>query len=380
MASRQPGRLRGYNPAMNEAILHDARRMAEAVFRPQAEAADQGTIQGIVGANIRLLADAGYFGLGIAPERGGMGADEATRREFTELMASACGVTAFTQQQLHAGGGFVGGGRSEELKAELLPEFAAGRNLCGVAFSHLRRPGPPMLRAERADGGFRLNGIAPWVTGWSLLDSFILGATVAVDGSHLFAYVPKAGNEDALTPGPVIPLAVMNASDTLEITVGELFVPDAHVLSERPADALKRGDFCGITGHVFLPLGCARGSVHYLRTLADKRGRDTLNAVADEFAREIDAVRHEALTWSGACAELPDYKEHALHARASAILLAERAAHATVTATGGSAHLLSSPPQRLFREAMFYTTTAQTPDVQSGTLDLLLSPDCWGAS
>ncbi len=357
--------------------MRDARRLADDVFRPQAEAADQGAINGIVGANIKLLADTGYFGLGIAPQHGGMGADEATRREFTELMASACGVTAFTQQQLHAGGGFVGGGRSEELKKTMLPEFAAGRNLCGVAFSHLRRSGPPMLRAERVDGGFRLNGVAPWVTGWSLLDSFILGATVAADGSHLFAWVPKPGNEESLRPGPPVPLAVMNASDTAEVTVAELFVPDAHVLSERPAEALQRGDFCGITGHVFLPLGCARGSVHYLRTLADRRRRGDLQPVADEFAREIDAVRHEALTWSGACADRPDYKDRALRARASAILLAERAAHAAVTATGGSAHLLSSPPQRLFREAMFYTTTAQTFDVQSATLDLLISPECW---
>ena len=35
------------------------------------------------------------------------------------------------------------------------------------------------------------------------------------------------------------------------------------------------------------------------------------------------------------------------------------------------------PPQRLLREAIFYTTTAQTPDVQNGTLDMLLSPECW---
>ncbi len=54
-----------------------------------------------------------------------------------------------------------------------------------------------------------------------------------------------------------------------------------------------------------------------------------------------------------------------------------RAGHAAVAATGGSAHLLTQPPQRLMREAMFYTTTAQTPDVQAGTLELLASPECW---
>ena len=361
---------------MNDDILREARRLADDVFRPNAQTADQGDIGGQVGQNVRALAEAGYYGLGIAVEHGGMGADDATRREYTELMASACGVTAFVQQQLHAGGGFVGGGRSDELKREMLPRFARGEVLCGVAFSHLRRPGPPLVTAERVAGGYKINGKAPWVTGWSLLDAFILGATLP-DGGHLFAYVAKAGNERTMQGGPEIPLVVMNASDTVEVSFTDLFLPDALALYERPAEALRRGDFCGITGHVFLPLGCARGSVHYLRALAEKRHKEGFAEVADAFTREIDACRHEALTWSGSCADLADYKDRALHARATAIVLAVRAAHATVVATGGSAHLLNQPPQRLLREAIFYTTTAQTADVQSATLDLLISPDCW---
>lgn len=363
---------------MNEQILQEARRLADEVFRPCAEVADQGEITGQVAENVRLLAEAGYFGLGIAPQYGGMGADEATRREFTELMASACGVTAFTQQQMHAGGGFVGGGRSDTLKQEKLPLFASGQELCGVAFSHLRRSGPPMVRAERVSGGFEINGVAPWVTGWCVMDSFILGASLPNE-QHLFCYVPKAGNENALTPGPRIPLVVMNASDTVEVTMQGLFVPDDHALSERPAEALRRGDFCSISGHVFLPLGCTRGSIHYLNSLAQQRHQDELAEAADELSREVDTCRRDALQWSGHCADLPDYKEHALRARATAIVLAVRAAHAAVTATGGSAHRLDSPPQRLLREAIFYTTTAQTADVRSATLDLLLSPDCWQA-
>jgi len=362
---------------MNEQILAEARRLADEVFRPNAEKADQGDIHGQVAANVRLLAEAGYFGLGISPEFGGMGADDVTRREYTELMASACGVTAFTQQQLHAGGGFLGGGRNEALRREKLPLFASGRELCGVAFSHLRRSGPPMVRAERVDGGYRVSGTAPWVTGWGLLDSFILGAMRLPEEDHIYFYVPKAGNEAGLLPGPRIPLAVMNASDTVEVMLDNLFLPDDYVLYERPTEALKRGDYCGISGHVFLPLGGARASVHYLKILAEKRGNDVFAHAAEELTREIDACRHEALTWSGACADQVDYKEHALHARAAAIVLAVRAAHATVTATGGSAHLLTMPPQRLLREAIFYTTSAQTPDVQNGTLDLLLSPECW---
>ena len=362
---------------MNEETLREARRLADDVFRPNAQTADQGDIHGQVAANVRLLARYGYFGLGIGLDYGGMGADEATRREYTEIMASACGVTAFVQQQLHAGGGFVGGGRSEALRREKLPRFAAGTELCGVAFSQLRRPGPPMVTAARVPGGYQVSGKAPWVTGWGLLDSFILGAVRLPENDHIYFYIPKAGNETMLLPGPAIPLVVMNASDTVEVTLSELFLPDDYVLYERPAEALKRGDFCGITGHVFLPLGCARGSVFALNALAEQRHNDAFAHAADEFSNEINACRQDALQWSGACAEQPDYKDRALHARAEAITLATRAAHALVTATGGGAHLLSSPAQRLLRESIFYTTTAQTSDVQSATIDLLISPDCW---
>lgn len=363
---------------MNEEILKPARALADDIFRPGAEKADLGDIHGQVGANIRLLAEARFFGLGIAKAYGGLEADEATRREYTEIMASACGVTAFVQQQLHAGGNFVGNARYDSLKREMLPKFASGEVLCGVAFSHLRRPGSPLVHAERVNGGYLINGVAPWVTGWSLLDAFILGAAMP-NGDHLFAYVPKEGNAHSLENGSPIPLAVMNAGDTVEVRCTDLFVPEEYALYERPADALRRSDFCGITGGVYLPLGCARGSVHALRALGEKRRKDTFTDAADELMREIEIVRGEALQWSGACADLPDYKDHALHARAGAIALAVRAAHAVVTATGGAAHLLSNPAQRLMREAMFYTTTAQTPDIQEGTLELLVSPECWDA-
>lgn len=371
-----PARFGYTKRTMNEALLAQARRLADEQFRPNAERADQGDIHGQVGDNVRALAQAGYFGLGIAAGYGGVGADEPTRREFTELMASACGVTAFVQQQMHAGGGFVGGGRSETLKAEMLPQFASGQTICGVAFSHLRRPGPPLVRAEPVPGGYKINGTAPWVTGWALMDSFILGASLP-NGDHLFAYVPKQRLAGEMTAGPRIPLAVMNASDTVEVTFTDMVLPDNLALSVRASEALTRGDFCGISGHVFLPLGCARGSIHYLRGLAERRSQPSFADAAETLAREVDDCRRDALLWSGACADLPDYKEHALQARASAITLAVRAAHAAVTATGGAAHLLSQPPQRLLREAIFYTTTAQTRDVQSATLDLLLSPDCW---
>jgi alkylation response protein AidB-like acyl-CoA dehydrogenase len=356
--------------------LTDIKELAAAIFRPRAEVADRErpSAGGVVAGNIRLLANRGYFGLGIEARYGGMGAGDQTRREFTEIIASACGVTAFTQQQFHSGGGFVGGSNNEELRAELLPKFAAGELVCGVAFSHLRRAGAPVVTARVVDGGFVVNGKAPWVTGWSFIDGFILGATLAEGAlaDHLFAYVSKSDTE--LSAGPPIELHVMTAGDTVEVDIHDMFVPNSRAIGVRPAEELRRSDYCGISGHVFLPLGCARGSVRYLRELASTRQSDRLAEIASTFEREVDACRQQALTWNGACADLPEYKEHALSARTWAIELAVRAAHAAVAATGGTGQMIDRAPQRLMREAVFYTTLAQTPDVQAGTLERLAEP------
>jgi len=362
---------------MNDGILSKLRLLADEVFRPNAEITDQGTVLDQLSVNIRLLKDAGYFGLGISKLYGGMEADEETRQEYTELMASACGVTAFTQQQLQSGGGFVSGSDNASLKKSLLPRMARGEVLCGIAFAHLRRPGPPVVTAEKVPGGYRINGEAPWLTGWSLMDSFILGVHVPENDRHLYLYVEADRSNPAISASPTAKLVCMNASDTVSVSFNNLFVSDDYRLYDRAAADMGRADLCGITGHVYQPLGCTRGSIAYLRSLAERRKRQDLLLIAEQFEREVDHCRKEAHSWNGSCADLPEYKEHALHARTSTILLAVRAAHATIAATGGSAHYMDQPPQRLMREAMFYTTAAQTRDVQAGTLDLLVSPDCW---
>ena len=232
-----------------------------------------------------------------------------------------------------------------------------------------------MVKAVYVAGGYLIDGTAPWITGWRILNSFVLGATLP-NGHHLYAYVPINDDKNAMKASPPMRLAVINASDTVEVTFRALFVPDEHTLYERPAIVLRQSDLKGITTHVDLPLGCARGSVFCLRTLARERAYEPFVDVADRLQATIGRVRADAIKWNSARADLADYKVNALRARAAAILVAVKAAHAAVAAAGGTAHLTANPPQRLVREAMFYTTLAQTLDVRTGTLDLLLSPEC----
>ena len=358
---------------MDRELLHKAWRLADEVIRPRAIEADRGDVRGPVADNIRQLGEAGFFGLGIATEHGGLGADEVTKHEYAEILASACGVTAFTQQQLQTGTKFVTESANEALKRELLPALAAGRRHCGIALAQLRRSGPPLMRAVREGVGYRLNGVIPWITGWSLLDGFVLGA-VLEDGDHLFVHVDRVRDDATLKASAPLPLVVMAASDTVEVEVRDLWLSDDAVLRRQPAEALRQAEHRGLTTHTALPLGCARASARHLRELAQKPGRETLSQTAMALTFEIDQCRRAALTWNCECVDHPDYAAYALRARAGALVLAMRAAHAAVVATGGRAHLTTAAPQRLMREAQFYATAVQTPEVQESTLDQLISP------
>lgn len=360
---------------MNRALFTSLWQLAATVLRPCAAQADAACdLHGPVTDNLHLLADRGFLGLGVPREYGGLGADLTTQHEYTEILASACGVTAFTQQQLRTGLKYLAASDNERLKQQLLPSFAAGHRFCGVALSQIRRAGGSSLRAETVPGGYRVEGTIPWVTAWSLLDGFVLGATLDNGSRHLFAYVDRNEQSDCLDAGSPLPLIVMRASGTVAVEVRGLFIPDQNVLAVRPQEDFLRTDDHEITTHTALPLGCARGCERYLRELAEQRNRDDFAEAATSLMFEINHCRRDALTWGCDCIGHPDYKKQALRARAAAILLALRAAHAVVTASGGRSQLLGETPQRLLREAQFYTNAVQTADVQTAVLNQLFSP------
>lgn len=362
---------------MKRVLFTSLWQLAEESLRSRAAQADMGgALDGPVTDNLHLLAGRGFLGLGVPSEYGGLGADLTAQHEYTEILASACGVTAFTQQQLRTGLKHLSASDNEPLKRLLLPAFAAGQKFCGVALSQIRRTGTPVLCAKSVPGGFCVNGVIPWITAWNLLDGFVLGSVLDDGDRHLFAYVDctEPAAQTSLTAGEPMPLIVMRASGTVAVVVRDLFIPQENALAVRPRGSFQQAEDHEITTHTALPLGCARGCERYLRDLAQERGSDDFNEAATALMFEINYCRREALTWGCECIDHPEYKKHALRARARAIVLAMRAAHAVVTAGGGSSQFVTSAPQRLLREAQFYTNAVQTSDVQTAVLNQLFSP------
>ncbi len=350
-------------------LLACAQTIADTVLEPRAQETDLSPDP--PADNIRILAEAGLVGITTPREYGGFGVSGAFQRLFTEILTAACGTTWFTLTQHLGACGMIAGSRNPSLCERFLRDMAAGRHLVGVAFGHLRRP-EPMLRAEEVPGGYVLSGVAPWVTGWPLLSGVVYGA-VLPDERHVYVYVATEESESLRSSEP-LPLCAMNASATTEVRLENRFVPDEDFIKFSSREEMARGDTNNIAGAVSPPLGCARASLKLLRRTAEKRKIDFLTEAADALETEINACRTEGFRWADGPKDISEYKPGALGARAWAIELAVRAAHAAVAASSGAANSLQHPAQRLFREAMFYTVIAQTQDVMAATVRRLLTP------
>lgn len=361
-------------------VLDAARRVADEVLRPNAEAVD--TADGPRKENFEALAAAGLLGLAVPRKYGGLDVSGTTQRNVTEILASACGATNFIQAQHHGPCRMIAACQSDLLKSTLLPRLATGELMCAISFAHLRRMGDPVLSAHRVDGGYLLNGTTPWVTGWGIMNQVVFGATLP-DDRFVYVWVPadrddfpqlfenitpfngKWGTLEASQP---LKLAVMNSTATVELTCTNLFVPDDYVLSFSDRETMQRNDRNGVLGAAAMPIGCAAGSIAVLCSLAEQRNIPAVKRSADKFTRELTDLRNAAYDFKTG---VSGTQQDAIDLRARLIQFAMRAAHAAVAASSGAAIYTSNPAQRLLREAMFYTVQAQTREVMDSILVLL---------
>lgn len=329
-------------------------------IRPRAQAIDQD-----VQALREALSEAGrrgLLGLRIPAEYGGLGADGLEFRRFQEAVARTSGAFAFLESQHHSACSLLARSSNDALRSRLLPLLARGEATSGIAFSHLRRPGPPLVTATPAGDGYRLDGTLPWVTGWGFFTHCVTAAPLS-DGRILFAIHPLAAS-DALRASPPLDLAAMAVTRTVTLDVRGLFVPAGDVLDLHPATWIQENDRIAVALQSPLALGCAQAGIDLLRAEAEKRRKESMRAAADRLDRELEACRDEAYRAMEESSDL----SRSLRARSTAIELAGRAAHAAVIAAAGAGNLMSHPAQRVWREALAFSVLALSPPVQEATL------------
>jgi kynurenine formamidase/alkylation response protein AidB-like acyl-CoA dehydrogenase len=318
------------------------------------------------------LGEEGLLALRVPQKWGGKGVNEDTFSSFQELVARYSGALAFLQTQHQSAGGMLAASSNTELQQEYLPRMANGEVLVGIGFSQLRRPGEPLITAVPQDGGYQLNGVVPWVTGWGIFQDFIVAATLD-DGRAVFGMVPFVETQQdeggAITFSHPATLAAMTSTNTVTATLKGWFLPQERLVFIKPVGWIDTNDKNNVLRATFLATGCALAGLDIIQQAANKKSLPFINEALASLDEELTQCRH-AIVQAQTQPEKP--WQDKLQLRAWGIDLATRIAHAAVTVSSGAANYSHHNAQRVYREALVFTVTGQTTAVMEATLQRLV--------
>jgi alkylation response protein AidB-like acyl-CoA dehydrogenase len=291
-------------------------------------------------AHLRGLADARLYGIFAPVAAGGLGLDAEVGLVIEELAAACLASTFVWLQHLRLLGAMLDPGTPAALREALLPAVVRGDVRGGVALAGLL-PGPPRLTARPVDGGWLLDGEAPWVSGWGIVDLLVVAARGPEDTT--VTLLVDAREQHGLAAARQR-LGAVNASATVQLSFAGLFVPDGRFVSQKPYDPVSAQSE-GLRGNGSLALGVGRRCCALI-------GPSALDDELDACRAELDAADTAAMP----------------AARAWASEFAVRAAHVLAVRRGSRSALAGDDAERLAREAGFLLVFGSRPAIKDALL------------
>jgi len=334
-------------------LLARTRRVADDLLAPAAAAVDDAEVPR---SHLDALAAAGVLGMHAPRSAGGVAASAPVARQVDELLAGADLSTWFVQVQHHhpvralaAAGGFDG----------LLADLATGRQVAGIALAHLRRwPDRPVAATPDGDG-WRLDGTAPWYTGWGINDVALVGA--ATEGGDVVLALVPARPGRGLTASEPLRTAAVRAAVTVTLSFTGHRVAPADVVAVQARERWADLDAVATANVQPAVLGLAAAAVRRLEHLGRDRHQPRAVDAARRLGDRLADVRARAYRLLD---EVPPDEDLTgrLRLRSVAQQVLVDATTALVVAGAGASMAPGAPAQRMAREALFLLVQAQTAD------------------
>jgi alkylation response protein AidB-like acyl-CoA dehydrogenase len=330
---------------------------------------------------LRLCGGAGVYRWFLESYWGGNGWNEEQIVRGYLALAAACITTTFIITQRTGACRRIAGCSNQTLKERLLPGLANGNTFATVGISHLttsrRHLGKPVLTAEAVPGGFRLDGMSPWVTGGAAADVIVMAATL-VDRHPHPGPLPKGEGAIATdrqlliavptdTPGvrvaDPLPLIGVTASSTGPVHLDNVELSEDWLIAG-PMENVMSGGLGASTGGYetsTLAIGLAKAAVDFLATEAAKRSDllEPMTALRNEHQLLLDDLIHVARGDAGCTKE-------SIRQRANSLVL--RSTQAALSAAKGSGYVVGYPAGRWCREALFFLVWSCPQPVASANL------------
>jgi alkylation response protein AidB-like acyl-CoA dehydrogenase len=297
------------------------------------------------------LVDAGGTLWGIAPEFGGGGWSSAELLAAGMELARGHLTTAFIWTQFLAAIQRLDKG-PPALCENWLPRLARCETFATVGISHLttsRSLGPgPAVRAELGEGGVRITGSIPWVTGLTQADVIVAGATIDDGRQVLVALETSLPGVERAEP---LSLLAVSGSMTGRVHLHDVFVPTANVIAG-PVENVLKAIGSGGAGSLMtsaVATGHALAAWDYLDRITD--GGDGFDEMMRTWRGTLLTLRDDLLSTAKATSSSPHTAE-SLRVRSTTLAL--QLSQALLTASKGAGFVTGHPAERLVREAMFF--------------------------
>ncbi|MDJ0532815.1 MAG: acyl-CoA dehydrogenase family protein [Xenococcaceae cyanobacterium MO_207.B15] len=355
-------------PTQPEQLFKTAEAYLREIVAPQAAQIDRKPE--IIEQVLKGMGDRYLLALRVPQNLGGAGFTEIDYSHFQILIARYSGALAFLQTQHQSAGSMLVASKNQELKQSYLPYMGTGEILVGVGFSQLRRHGNPIIKAQKVENGYLLEGEVPWITGFGFFDSFIIGATLP-DGRELYGILPLHSQQQP-TGGIInfsspMELIAMNSTNTVSADIKQWFLADKEVVDIKPAGSIQEKSRKNVLHHGFYALGCAQAGLDILQSIHQKKQLPFLQQSWQTLQQELTNC-HQAMFAATLDCTYPEK----LKLRGWAINLAGRCSHAAVIASSGAANYQDHPAGRVYREALLFSVSGQTTAVMEESLNALL--------
>ncbi|HLP00243.1 MAG TPA: acyl-CoA dehydrogenase family protein [Fimbriimonas sp.] len=345
-------------------ILESARHYLQEQIRPNAFSIDHDFK--VMKVAFDGLKEQGLLALKRPKEFGGPGLSEAEFRQFQEDCSRYSGALAFLQTQHQSAVNLITKQAADATKNHYLPRMHGDLTM-GLGFSQLRRAGNPICRAKQVEGGFQIDGHVPWITGKGIFDEYIIGATLP-NGQALFGFIPFKSSANQSLSKPM-KLAAMQAASTVTANLNGYFLPNKRVAFIKDSGWIRANDAFNITLQGHFALGCAMAGIDVIHDNIKNRHLSALEPYALKLTDEVNRCRATLVDFQGDTSE--ETTPARLDARAWAIEVMMRCAQSAVTSSSGSANQLEHDANRILREAIVFTVSAQTQGIMLATLNRL---------
>jgi alkylation response protein AidB-like acyl-CoA dehydrogenase len=206
-----------------------------------------------------------------------------------EEIAAASLTTALILTQRDSAVGLIDASAGAPKRDLMLGRFANNEHFTTVGIAQLttsRQGKIPALRAERAQGGYTLNGTIPWCTGARRAQFIVAGAAMPDGQQILFILESHAAG---VTIQPVMELVALRSSFTSQVELKDVFLGDRWLLRGPMDQVLAKRPRSLNLGQTFLATGLCRGALDLIAAHDSGRARETLA----RFEKQLAPLRAE---------------------------------------------------------------------------------------